>query len=594
MKLRNAIGLLLIAGMFGAAQAQPAADSGGAAQAKAEAKNACTADTPAAALDSFEKLGTTVPDIRVAIRSRYMAMDRPADLLLYRPLAQAAAGGLPELPKLAYRIVIVDWPLGRPKRADNLLGKDDVSTAEATQGDTGTDFRKTETKTVKTLLSFTPTLLRDNSYEGPPWSRTKLLVIGCAGPDASVPAAKAELEVPRSSTGWSRFIAVLFCALCYIFATIGTYFVHRRQRVEKVSRKSGTNYATWLQHLNPVILTAGSNGLGSATKLQVLFFSLLVFGVVTYIWLLTGHLTEMSQTVLLLMGISGIGATASAGTELTKNRLDFENWSWLVNSEWLPKGGVAEENIAQWKDIVTTGGEFDATRFQMITFSLLVGGALLTAGADLMDLSSFEIPSTLLGILGLSQVVYVGGKLTAPPAISDLNTQLQKLRKAESDLRDSLSKVNSGSFVHTTIPMVDDPNVQAASAAFSHYFAEWETAKTMFEATLGRLVPTSAEKLRPPFDVADIVKPTPNALPDATRGTAYAQDLVASGGVADYKWAVVKGSLSGLTLGTVAGQTEVGQIRGRTPSAPGEIRFTMKVTDANGLSNSREFVINVL
>lgn len=593
MNLRKAIKLLLIAGMFGAAQADPAADAGVAAQAKAEAKNACTADTPEAALDAFEKLGNTVPDIRLAFRSRYMAMGRPADLLLYRPPAQAAAAGQPELPKLAYRIVIVDWPLAGTKRADNLLGKDDVSAAEATQGDKGTDFKKTETKSVKTLLSFTPTLLQDNGYEGPPWSRTKLLVIGCAGPDASLPAAKAELAVSRSSTGWSRFIAVVFCALCYIFATIGTYFVHQRQRIDKVGRKPGTNYATLFQHLDPVILTAGSNGLGSATKLQVLFFSLLVFGVVTYIWLLTGHLTEMSQTVLLLMGISGIGATASAGTELTKNRLDFENWSWLVNSEWLPKGGVAEENIAQWKDIVTTGGEFDATRFQMITFSLLVGGALLTAGADLMDLSSFEIPTTLLGILGLSQVVYVAGKLTAPPAISDLNTQLQKLRKAESDLRDALSKVNSGSLVHTTIPMVDDQNVQVASIAFSHYYSEWETSKTMFEATLGRLVPRSAEALRPPFDVSDIVKPTPNALPDAIRGTAYSQDLVAFGGVADYKWAVVKGSLSGLTLGTVAGQTEVGHIGG-TPASPGQIRFTVKVADANGLSNSREFVLNVL
>ena len=592
MKLRNAIELLLIAGMFGAAQAESAADAGGATPAKAEAKNACTADTPAAALDAFEKLGNTVPDIRLAFRSSYMAMGRPADLLLYRPPAQAASAGQPELPKLVYRIVIVDWPLVGPKRADNLLGKDDVSAAEATQGDKGTDFRKTETKSVKTLLSFTPTLLQDNGYEGPPWSRTKLLVIGCAGPDASLPAAKAALEVSRSSTGWSRFIAVVFCALCYLFATIGTYFVHKRQRIDKVGRKPGTNYATWLQHLNPVVLTAGSNGLGSATKLQVLFFSLLVFGVVTYIWLLTGHLIEMSQTVLLLMGISGIGATASAGTELTKNRLDFENWSWLVSSEWLPKGGVAEENIAQWKDIVTTGGEFDATRFQMITFSLLVGGALLTAGADLMDLSSFEIPSTLLVILGLSQVVYVAGKLTAPPAISDLNTQLQKLRKAESDLREALSKVNSGAFIHTMIPMVDDRNVQAASAAFSHYYAEWETSKTMFEATLGRLVPTSAERLRPPFAVADIVKPTPNALPDAKRGMAYAQDLVASGGVADYKWAVVNGSLSSLTLGTLAGQTEVAQVRG-TPSSLGEIRFTLNVADANGLSNSREFVLNV-
>ena len=417
-------------------------------------------------------------------------------------------------------------------------------------------------------------------------------MIGCSGQDASVPQAKAVLELPRSNIDWSRGIAILCCLLCYLFAATGTYYVHWRQRADPATRsqqpKTGTNYAGWWKHLNPVVLTAGSNGMGSATKLQVFFFSLLIFGVVLYIWLLSGHLTEMSKTVLLLMGISGLGATASAGAELTKNRLDFQNWSWLVNRGWLPKGGVAEVNMAKWKDIVTTGGEFDATRFQMITFTLLVGGALLMAGSDLMDLSSFEIPTTLLGILGLSQVVYVGGKLTAPPAVSDLNDQIQKLRKAESDLSVSLSKVNTGSFNQTTIPMIDDPDVQAASVAFSSYLAEWETSKTMFEATLGKLVPPGALEMRPPFAVPDVVKPTPNGLPGAKRGTAYTQDLAASGGAAPYTWTLVKGMLPpNLTI------SAQGQISG-IPTAVGMTKFTLKVTDANGVSNSREFVIEVL
>ena len=259
-----------------------------------------------------------------------------------------------------------------------------------------------------------------------------------------------------------------------------------------------------------------------------------------------------------------------------------------VNRKWLPMGGVAEENMAKWKDIVTTGGEFDATRFQMITFSLLVGGALLTAGSELMDLSRFDIPTTLLGILGLSQIVYVGGKLTAPPAISDLNAQILKLRKAETDLSTSLSKVNTGSLDHATVPMVDYPDVQAASAAYSEYLAQWETSKTMFEATLGRLVPQWAhDELRPPFPVHDIVLPAPHALPDAARNVAYTQDLAASGGVAPYTWTLIKGKLPpNLTIsaqGTIGG----------TPTVAGTNKFTLKVADANNVSNSRTFSIKV-
>ena len=40
------------------------------------------------------------------------------------------------------------------------------------------------------------------------------------------------------------------------------------------------------------------------------------------------------------------------------------------------------------------------------------------------------MPETLLGILGLSQVVYIGGILVRPPAVNDLDEALTKLRAA--------------------------------------------------------------------------------------------------------------------------------------------------------------------
>lgn len=574
--LRNTIGLLLVVGTLGAAQAEPAA------------KDVCTAPSAEAAFAAYQQFGSALPEFKVASRSRYIAADRLADVLLYRPYEKASASGSEGIHKLAYRIIVVD----KSDKPVTLLPNIKMQAEAATQGKWGTDFSKEEPKVDKTLLSFTLPLVDSGDYQGPPWKGVRLHIIGC---DASMmPQAKAWLELPRSNIVWSRSLAILLCVFCYLFAATGTYYVHKRQRIDPHKRdprqpNTGTNYANWWKHLNPVVLTAGSNGLGSATKLQILFFSLLIFGVVSYIWILSGHLTEMSSSVLLLMGISGIGATAAAGTEVAKNRIDFDNWSWLVNRGWLPKGGVAEENMAKWKDIVTTGGEFDATRFQMITFSLLVGGALLTAGSELMDLSSFEIPDTLLGILGLSQVVYVGGKLTAPPAISDLNKQIQKLRTAESDVSVSLSKVNISSLNHANVPMVNDPNVQSASVVYTDYLAQWDTSKTMFEATLGRLVPewAQANDRRPPFEVPDLVKPSPYSLPNGTRIQAYAQNLTASGGTAPYTWTLVKG---GLPPGLII--SAQGQISG-IPTTAGNTIFTLQVTDANGVCNSRTFVIKV-
>ncbi len=75
--------------------------------------------------------------------------------------------------------------------------------------------------------------------------------------------------------------------------------------------------------------------------------------------------------------------------------------------------------------------------------------------------------------------------------------------------------------------------------------------------------------------------PEPNALPDAARNVAYTQDLAVSGGVALYTWTLIKGKLPpNLTI-----------------SAQGTIvcpsQFTLKVADANNVSNSRTFSIKV-
>src|SRR4029077_13637142 len=72
---------------------------------------------------------------------------------------------------------------------------------------------------------------------------------------------------------------------------------------------------------------------------------------------------------------------------------------------------------------------FDVYHFQMLIFSLVVGVALLQVGFT--DLSAFTIPAALLAVLGLSQALYVGGKLVASPACGDLDKALTELRNRE-------------------------------------------------------------------------------------------------------------------------------------------------------------------
>jgi hypothetical protein len=73
------------------------------------------------------------------------------------------------------------------------------------------------------------------------------------------------------------------------------------------------------------------------------------------------------------------------------------------------------------------GSEFDIYRFQILIFSVVVGGALLFTG--LFGLANFELPAALMGLLGLSQVVYLSGKVVSKPETVELNKAITSLRK---------------------------------------------------------------------------------------------------------------------------------------------------------------------
>ena len=97
---------------------------------------------------------------------------------------------------------------------------------------------------------------------------------------------------------------------------------------------------------------------------------------------------------------------------------------------------------ASWRDFFTTDGIFDVYRYQSFIFALVVIGALIAAGVT--QLSTFVIPDTILGIVGLSQVVYIGGKLVTPTNMSDLNAAIAGLRTEENKFKDAATSAKQG------------------------------------------------------------------------------------------------------------------------------------------------------
>ncbi|MDR3631985.1 MAG: hypothetical protein P4L42_16825 [Desulfocapsaceae bacterium] len=224
-------------------------------------------------------------------------------------------------------------------------------------------------------------------------------------------------EVKVSNGLFSFGVALAAVVLAYLIAVLAL-------------GKVGKHYV-----FDPVYLTSGFNDSASLSQFQIFSFTLLVLGLLVFILMRTSVLSDISSDVLLLLGISAAGTTGSKITGIKKNRLSFDNWSWLRNNKWLTAyepglGKTPDAGRAKWSDLLKTNGSFDIYSFQLATFSFLVGVALLKS--DISTLATFHIPQNLLALLGLSNGVYVVGKAISPNSIGELDDKLEALRAAES------------------------------------------------------------------------------------------------------------------------------------------------------------------
>jgi len=245
------------------------------------------------------------------------------------------------------------------------------------------------------------------------WQHLTLLVVAC-GADGKARLDTGTAEAIVSARLPAVLLAASITILFYVFGAL-TISVPAPSR--------------W-RRLNPLWLTLDGSGRASLSSLQIIFFSVIVLYLVSYILLRTGILASLSDTVLLLLGIAGVGSVGGKLATVNTQRLSFDNWAWTKRKGWTTTTGY-HVSRPQWSDFFTTNDDFDPYKFQMLSFSFVVGVALLMTG--LSGLANFAIPTALLGVIGLSQAAYIGGKVVAPTSFGDLDSKLTELRKAQED-----------------------------------------------------------------------------------------------------------------------------------------------------------------
>jgi hypothetical protein len=302
------------------------------------------------------------------------------------------------------------------------------------------------------------------------WTKRDLYIYQCNS--VRRPLKVSYLPVYVSPFEWSIALTLAIGLLVY-------YAAARALRI--VSGQSLTANQSW----NPIRITAGADNRGSLSTLQVFFFTVLVFVILAYVLMRTGVLSDLSTTVLELLGISGIGATAAKGADSTKTAIEPANQAWLQSKGWYDAPSILPTRDPTFYDLISSDGNFDVYRYQSFLFSAAVGGALFIGGIS--QLSSFTVPQNILGILGLSQVVYIAGKLVSPNSASQINALITDLRNAEADFRHAVYQPAPGA-----APLPPPANLQdakdRAGAAYVAYIEKAKAAAALFTKATGLAV----------------------------------------------------------------------------------------------------------
>lgn len=226
-----------------------------------------------------------------------------------------------------------------------------------------------------------------------------------------VPDQVVSLEVEVSRKTPAVLAAAILVIVLYVTAALA-------------GSRFGSGVGWW-----PWQVTAGFHGRASLSRLQLFSFSLIVAALMLYTWIRTGVLVDLSEDLLYLLGISATGTAGAKFTTVVKKRPSVEVRAYLTRKGWFPSEPAKAGDVGRLRDLLLTDGALNVYKFQAAAFSLVVGAAVI--GSWFSSGGGFEIPDSLLALMGLSQAFYVGGKAISESDVTKWQDRVGSLEGLE-------------------------------------------------------------------------------------------------------------------------------------------------------------------
>ena len=182
----------------------------------------------------------------------------------------------------------------------------------------------------------------------------------------------------------------------------------------------------------------------SLSLFQIFFWTVICVWGLAYVYVVTGSLLSLTPSMMVLLGIAGTGSVLARWIGVGTSQ------GHAAPAESPPVAGQPNVRF-DFGQMLSTGGNFDLLKLQLFVFTLMIGTYVIWRVADAGVFP--ELDTNTLLLLGVSQGVYIGGKLTGTTALSraqtvKLDLDLRKEEKARVDakleeLRSSLNDLIS-------------------------------------------------------------------------------------------------------------------------------------------------------
>lgn len=287
-------------------------------------------------------------------------------------------------------------------------------------------------------------------------------------------------------------------------AIIATIFVFIFYLLSANAVKSRWGYKLLI---NPLKITAEVTGRASLSKTQVYFFTLIVSWISIYWITKEGGLVPLNNSIIMLLGIAAGGAGLGRVAGTARSRVTAENWAWAKKKRWIKNDftQAPSDCVPKFSDFFISDQGFEVSRFQAVIFSVIVGISLLYEGVMIPNIEAFKdfsIDDAYLALIGLSQGVYVGGKVVGANPIAELITKLDKVRELE--LAFTTAVVKSPTWSNATVADRDMQLAREESAPNEH--AAYMSAATEAAEIVGSLTGNKIDAacIQPELPLSDI------------------------------------------------------------------------------------------